>query len=188
MKERNYSQEIWDLRGELDKAIIEKNTQKIAEIQDNLHNFLLHQYNSMFLTFAMCFESAASMEQDIRKNKNIFANNVKDICYKHLKDKNHSAKFKQEPMCVASTLWVARAMYDDALRIYLKDDFKQNEYRCMELFESVLEALDLCKKCIHDAFESWNISSIREEVSKNRYFIFGDKEFIQGFKHNCKEY
>ena len=72
MEERNYSQGIWDLRGELDKAIIEKNTQKITEIQDNLHNFLLHQYDPMFLTFAMCFESTASMEQDIRKNKNIF--------------------------------------------------------------------------------------------------------------------
>ena len=188
MEEINYSREIWDLRGELDKAIIKKDVDKIVEIKEGLQDLLIRQDKKMFIGIGWAFESKEALDKHVEINKNLFSKNFNKICDKYIYNTNDSAKFEGEPICVAHILWVARAMYDDVLRKSVREDFNENENRCLDLMESVKEAVWLCRKGIYDVTEGENIYKIHEEVCRQRWLIFGDKKFVQGFKHNCKEY
>lgn len=124
--------ELWDLRGQLDKAILNGEYDKIKEIKENYEKLVQYAWN--FNCGFICFNHAFGNEGERRDhnvtNINSILNNIENYERKFVNGEDVSLKLKTQSTTpfLAGEIWVLRAMYDK----FLLDSEKENDASIMQ--------------------------------------------------------
>lgn len=110
---------FWNLRAELDDAIIEKDYDKIKEVKAKYKSWLEDDngYSRIFTCYNTAFATDGERQKHNVLNANSILKNIEDFEKKYIEGKPVSIKMKfpySSPF-LAGEIWVLRAMYDKFL-------------------------------------------------------------------------
>jgi len=189
-------EEIWHLRGEIDKGIkthdaelIKKSLTRIRELFDN--SALMKTEGSC--TFNVAYWTDEQKRRDKFNNALSLLKNASRINEKYVNNnKEMSISFGEQPKSVITTLWVARAMLDDVDNKIGKKKFENRQRELLEIFEAVQQAINKCDNEIdghHYTYEDRHfIGELRMHLKQIRKELFGDQQLLTGFAYHSQNY
>ena len=111
--------ELWDLRADLDDAIISKNYDRITEVKVKYQNLVDGEkwFCRAFICYNHAFWNEGQRGSHNYKNINSILSNIEDFERKYIDGEQVSVKLKTQYTTpfLAGEIWVIRAMYDKFL-------------------------------------------------------------------------
>ena len=186
---------IWDLRGELDNAIISGNYEQIREVKETYQDLVKDQMRfglNEFICYNHGFWSDAERNNHVYSNVDILLNNIKNFEKKYIDGEDVDLRLclGDKMHFLACDIWTLRAMYDKFLLQAERSTEEWQKQQNMILGKAILERLvTLTGREATEIFERELVKIIKEvregytskyQQSKPRidYFDFSD-EFIE---------
>lgn len=172
--------ELWDLRGQLDNAILNGEYDKIKEIKENYENLVRYAkgYNRAFICFNHAFWNEEERRQHNYKNVNAIMNNIENYEKKFVNGENVSLKLKTYSTTpfLAGEIWVLRAMFDKFLLEAVKENDALETQQNMILGKAVNDRLVTLAHMEQTEYFYEEFTPIIEEVREGYENVYGKNQ------------
>ncbi|MFQ6752556.1 MAG: hypothetical protein ACLRFL_03230 [Clostridia bacterium] len=192
-------QELWEIRGEVDDAIINDNKDLLLNAKERMEQLEYDRYRMGSMTLNTIGTSYLELQKGDANKRNNFTkirNNLDIIMYKYIYMQDVSVKFGKIES-IAELIWVARAMVDDFIRksrIAKNSNNHKNDNNYLLLIDSVEERI---AHYFH-GYGRWHdmlshaeylyLGDILQFVRKVRYEYYGDRQVEKGFDLVSQDY
>lgn len=173
---------LWDLRGQLDDAIISQKYDKIPKIKNDYKNLIEYEkpYNLFFVGHRTTYQSKSSTVAECNLNMRLILENIENFERKYIQKEDVSLKFENwfQESCYANEIWVLRAMFDKfVLSGTSKQDAKETERNSI-LGKSIIDRIRaLVASSLHE-YERNELLIIEDEIEKTYKEICGSQPKI----------
>ena len=115
MQEKNLIQTLWDIRGEVDKAIYDKEYSKLVDLcaqVEEIYRKNLHLETGASYTLGAYTTPSIEPEHYRNCNFETIIRNIRNIRDKYYSHENCPHKYGYTPNCILEYAWVCRAIFD----------------------------------------------------------------------------
>lgn len=171
---------LWELRAELDNAIIDKNYDVMQGIGQKYQSLVNEEkwFNRAFICYNHAFWNDGEKSSHIFSNINSIARNIEDYERKYFDGEDVSIKLKSQSVMpfLAGEIWVLRAMYDKFLLESKNQENELAEQQNMILGKATIDRLKtlLSMEQTEDYYDE--IRPILVEVREGYEKIYGKRQ------------
>ena len=164
--------DIWDLRGELDQAVLSQEYEKITDIKNKYITMVkrMHPRNMLFYNFREKSMSLDSDRASVSLNRLLIFENIYAYEKKYIQGQGYSLKLKKPYYktsdCYAVNFWVLRAVFDKFLSFDPANKSQEQIKQNMILAESLIDKIRLCKLSAIHEWEKEELAPIESEIVK----------------------
>ena len=169
--------DIWDLRGELDRAVEIREYEKITDVKNKFIS-MMRRIPSKSMLFRNFREKAMNIDSDrvaVSLNKRLILTNIQDFEKKYLRGKRASTKLRKPDIytndCYAVNIWVLRAVF---YKFVLFDPASASQEQIEQnktLGESLIDKIRIAKLSAIHEWEKEELEPIENEIF-NAYISF----------------
>lgn len=183
---------LWDLRAELDNAIISKDYDRIKEVKVKYRNLVdgAFLYNHAFICYNYGFWKISDRQSHNSQNVISLLKNIEKYEEKYIDKKDVSVKLKTyyKGHFLAEDIWVLRAMYDKFLIQSKKSLDELQTQQNMILGKAVYDRLiHLLNMEQHEDYHN-SLISIIKEVREGYESIYGKQQPKIDYSQIAEEY
>lgn len=160
---------LWDIRGDLNNALITKDKQALLTVRYNLYNYFERPNKTMFKDFNKEYNNATTLYYAVRENINLILNNMDNYIDKYIKKRNVSTKFEGRLTNIGAVVWSMRSKFDYLIVQYEKS----SDLVTKEDFNSIIDKLNFCIEQCTITEEKFSLHNIVNEVQLKINEIFG---------------
>ncbi len=183
---------LWDLRAELDNAIINKDYDRIKAVKVKYQNLIEGEkwFSHAFICYNHGFYTDGERGSHNYLNINSILRNIEDFERKYIDNEQVSVKLKTQSTTpfLAGEIWVLRAMYDKFL---IRSQSGLDELQTEQNMIWGKAVYDRLRTLAHmEQTESYHdqIRAITQEVRESYESIYGKQQPIINYSQIAEEY